>query len=326
MGVARLASVGRPVAISGVVFPVLAGVAAWLPGVGLDGCARAGSWAWGPLTGIAVAVAAIMLDGRRTVVLATGVGFLLGCLLAIREVGPGYPGCTQEALSVMVVDAAVLLGLVAYRTQVTRTWTLGRIQRDAAHADLVAAAHARAVSGTRRELLALAMRVAEPVLSGLAEGRLDPADPEVRADCARAEATLRAVATIPVADPGGAGQRLTGLVVAAHERGVELTLSLNADLDQDVDLVRRGADMLSAALAACPSGSTARVTVLQSEADLIGLILIDARPTSGPDAGAAGSSGDPAIVSQLAGSLRTQGWSVTELGGELLAETRWGAG
>ncbi len=84
----------------------------------------------------------------------------------------------------------------------------------------------------RQAMLGFARSVSEPVMVGLAVGD----GPRGRGHCARAaqaEGILRALTAMPVGDPGGAGQALTGLVLWAHDRGIALTLTLNADLDQD---------------------------------------------------------------------------------------------
>jgi hypothetical protein len=327
--VAHLRMKGRSVVIAGWVYPVLAVVVSWAPAMTLVGCGRSGSWNWGPLAGIGVASAAIMLDRRRWVLIATVAGYVLGNLQPIREVGPGFPACSQESLSVLAVDIAVILGILAYRRQLARAWGIGQRQHEAMRADLAEAARAHRASETRRGLMDIALRVAEPVLAGLASGELDPADPAVREEAARAERILRSLAAIPVGDAGGAGTSLTDLVLAASDRGVALTLSLNAALDQDPRTVLRAAGMLAAALDECPSGSSAQITVLQASGGLKGLVLIEVPALAMAVVHGAEDSivGDPTSrerqLATMAGTLSGQGWTVTVVGDEILAETTW---
>ena len=215
------------------------------------------------MAGIAVVTMAILLDRRRWVSVASVGAYVLGNLQIVREVGPGSPECTQEAFTVLAVNLALVLGVLAYRRQVTRAWQEGRREYEIMVLDLAEAARVEQALRTRRQLLDVALRIAEPVLLGLSRGELDPEDPAVRTEAARAEQILRSLTAIPVGDPGGTGQEMTGMVVSAHERGIALTLSLNIGPDLLPEFVRRNARMLAGALDACPPGSTVQVTVLQ---------------------------------------------------------------
>jgi hypothetical protein len=140
---------------------------------------------------------------------------------------------------------------------------------------------------------------------------------------------------VPVSDPGGAGQALTDLVLAAHNRGLDVTLRLNADLDQSPYLVHAGTGMLGQAVGLCPRGSSVQITVLQTGSGLQGLVLIHpgahvalrdpawVELPQGHTTGSAGGTGGAAPGSPLAGSLAAAGWTVTVVGDEVLAETRW---
>jgi hypothetical protein len=316
-----------------VLYPTLALLGTWFTGFGPEGCARVGSWWWGSLVGIAICVAAILMDGRRLVALAGAAGFVAGNALVARGLGPGTSGCHPDVVVDTLVALAGLAGLWAFRGNLIQTWVLASQQRGRlAHEHARAAAAAEAVRA-RQAMLGFARSVAEPVLAGLAEGDLDPGDPQTRAAAAHAEGVLRALTAVPVADPGGAGQALTGLVLAAHRLGLELSLNLHADLDQSPELVLTGAAMLDQALVLCPRGSAVTVTVLQSGRGLAGLLLIDPRPCSphpdpaspAPPAPDAPSSGpeDGHQPAELASALSAAGWTVTMVGDGVLAETRW---
>ena len=338
-GVAHLRMRGRPASPPGLVYPVATMLATWAPAVTLEGCSRSGSWNWGPLAGIAVLSAAILLDRRSWVIVASVAAYVLGNLRIIAEVGSGAPACTQEAVTVLVVNLALILGVLAYRRQLTRAWGDGRRQHDAMLAELAGAARAEQVLRTRRELLGITLRVSEPVLLGLSRGEMDPGDPDVRAQAARAERILRSLAAIPVGDPEGAGRALTDLVLSANDRGIALTLSVSAGLGHRPGDVRGRASMLAGALRACPPGSAVQVTTLRIPAGSHCLVLIDPRTAgavrAGPG-GAARTSEDPGRVLStgsdgsdqhetvaLVQTLEAAGWTVTVVGDEVLAEVRW---
>jgi signal transduction histidine kinase len=311
---ARMVAVGRarwriPVAA----YPLAALVGTWLPGLGQAGCLRVGSGWWGTLVGIAVGIAAILLDGRRRVALAAAAGLVGGNLLITAGLGPGAADCGMDVLVDTLAALAGLAGVWAFRRAAATAWATGRAEQALLATERARAEQADEAVRTRRELLGMARQVAEPVMAGLAARTLDPREGPVRAEAARAEGTLRALAAVPVSDPGGAGRALTQVVLAAHARRIALQLDLNADLEQNPATVARGAAMLEEALAACPSGSSVRITVLQGEDGLHGLVLIT------PDPGPPSAGPDPDLVARLGRS----GWQVTEVGAQVLAEAVW---
>jgi hypothetical protein len=312
---ARMVAVGRARwRIPVVAYPLAALVGTWLPGLGQVGCLRVGSWWWGTLVGIAVGIAAILLDGRRRVALAAAAGLVGGNLLIEAGLGPAATDCGMDVLVDTLAALAGLAGVWAFRRAATRAWATGRAEQALLDTERARAEQADEAVRTRRELLGVARQVAEPVMAGLAGRTLDPREAPVRAEAARAEGTLRALAVLPVSDPGGAGRALREVVLAAHARHIALQLNLNADLDQAPATVARGAAMLEAVLAGCPSGSSVQVTVLQGEDGLHGLVLITPGPGQSPGAGPDGD---------LVGQLGRAGWEVTEVGQQVLAEAVW---
>jgi hypothetical protein len=277
-------------------------------------------------------VAAILMDGRKRVAIAAAVGFAAGNALVALGLGPGTSACHPDVLVDTFVALAGLAGLWAFRRQLIRTWELASEQQAMLAREQSRAAAAVEAIRARQSMLGIARSVAEPVLAGLAAGELDPADPATRARAARAEGILRALAAVPVSDVGGAGQALTGLVLSAHDRGLELTLSLSADLDQSPDTVLEGAGMLDRALGSCPEGSAVQVTVLQADHGMQCLVLIDPRTpvqrrgglvpaASQRCAGDDGAKHD--WTGRLDRTLAAEGWTVTVAGDEILAETTW---
>jgi signal transduction histidine kinase len=301
--------------LPGAVYPVLAALGAWLPGLGQTGCVRTGIWWWGGMVGFIVAVAAILLDGRRAVVVGSAVGVGVGMLAASSQIGPGNPSCVHEAQALLGLYAAALLAVVAYRNTLARAWRAWASQEAAMRADLAEVMRAEEAGRTRRDLLGVARTIAEPVLSGVASGRLDPSEPDVRARSALAEATLRVLGTLSTATSGDEQRKVTSLALEAHERGIVVHLVLAIDPGQPAALVARGIAMLGVALSACPDHSTARVTILQSGDGLAAMVLVDL--PEGRDA-----PGESAVAS-LAARLSDEGWSTTVAGDQVLAEAFW---
>ena len=275
---------------------------------------------------------AILMDGRKSVAVAAAVGFATGNALVALGLGPGTAACHPDVAVDTFVALAGLAGLWAFRRQLISTWELASEQQAILAREQSRAAAAVEAIRARQSMLGLARSVAEPVLVGLAEGELDPADPATRARAAQAEGILRALAAVPVADVGGAGRALTDLVLAAHDRGLELTLSLSADLDQSPDTVLEGAGMLDRALGSCPEGSAVQVTVLQADDGMRCLVLIDPRTSverndrlvhaaSQPCPGDGGATHES--TGRLDRTLAAEGWTVTLAGDEILAETTW---
>jgi hypothetical protein len=271
------------------------------------------------------------MDGRRPVVFAAAVGFVAGNALVAWGLGPGASACQPDVVVDSLVGLAGLAGLWAFRRHLSQTWAMAAERQQVLAQERARAAAAAEAVRARQAMLGFARSVAEPVMVGLAEGGLDPGDAATRARAAHAEGVLRALTAVPVADPGGAGKALTGLVLSAHERGLELALHLNADLDQAPELVLEAAGMLARALALCPSGSAVTITVLQSGGGLQGLLLIGPRPGGSPGPASLNvpeerpsqGHGGPDDTHRLADGLAAAGWTVTVVGDEILAEARW---
>lgn len=314
---ARAVGRGSEAGLPGIAYPVLAAVGSWLPGMGQAGCVRTGVWWWGGMVGLIVAMAAILLDGRRAVIATAAAGLVAGMLAATAQVGPGQPACVHEAQALVGLYGAALLGGVAYRRRLTQVWRAWESGVAATRMDLAEVVRADEAERTRRDLLDRARTIAEPVLAGVAEGRLDPGDPQVRERSALAEATLRVLGSLPMADAGGGAQAVTALALAAHARGICVHLNLAMDPVQSATRAALGLEMLSAALASCPDGSTVRITVLQGEDELTAMVLVE------PPAAVPGGSPAAAVLPAVAARLEDAGWRTTIVGEQVLAETEW---
>lgn len=249
--------------VPGVVYAVAALAAAVLPGIGPTGCARVGGWWWGPMAGLAVIYAAVLVDRRTAVVVSAVTAYVVGMLLVIRDIGDPWAVCSQDAWSVLVFNLAIVGALVLFRRLLVKLWEQGQQIHDSRRADAVAQARAEEATRVRREHVDVAHRVAGPILEALASGQADPLDPRTRDAAGRAEGALRALAAIPPSAPPSQAEALAGLVLDAHARGVALHLSLPAGLAVGEPLdPDPGSPVLAQFVAACSAGSTAQLTYL----------------------------------------------------------------
>jgi hypothetical protein len=266
-------------------------------------------------------MAAILLDGRRAVVIGTVAGVAVGMLATTAEIGPAHPACVQEQLALLGLFSAALLAGVAYRNQLAQAWRTWAAEDAAMQADLAEVARAEEAGRTRHELLGQARGVAEPVLAGVADGRLDPADEQVRRSSALAEATLRALSTLAVIDDGQSLREASSVLLDAHMRGITIHVTVAASPDRPAPRLDAGTAQIAWALTTCPDGSSVRVTVLPADQAVAVLLLAEPPPVWGTsDQGAA-----PAPpVRELAARLSDAGWTTTVVGQQVLAELEWG--
>jgi hypothetical protein len=158
---------------------------------------------------------------------------------------------------------AIVGALVLFRRQLEALWNRGHQIHESLRHDAVAQARAEEAARIRQEQIAVAQRVAGPILTDLATGQADPMDPLAREDAGRAEGALRALSAIPPALPPDQAHALAGLVIGAHDRGVALHLSLPSHLAPGNMLEPDPAsEVLAEFLAACPPGSAAQLTYL----------------------------------------------------------------
>ncbi len=161
----------------------------------------------------------------------------------------------------------------------------GIAARRAALASRAAAerAAAAAVQEDRRERLALLETEALPLLRGIAEGSLDPADRQVRDRCARHAATLRHTLTDRARNGGGLLAELEPALRAAKARGLLVKVQVVGDPGNPVG------EVADAALAAVDSVMRAlpphpvTLTVLESGEEVELYVIFDGPLRAIPD-------------------------------------------
>jgi hypothetical protein len=163
--------------------------------------------------------------------------FTVQGVLLIREQGLNLLSLSQLGAAGYII-AAIMIGFAALRP--TLDLHVGMAARQASLASKTAAerAAAAAIRQERHGRLAMLEREALPLLRGVADGTLDPADDGVRERCARHAAALRRALTdgsyIDGASIDGArrGELVTGLdraLRAAAARGVPVTVQVIGD-------------------------------------------------------------------------------------------------
>ena len=198
-------------------------------------------------------------------------------VLGLTSLGMARLAATAYTLVVILVVFAALRPAV--RTYARMAGRLAALEnRSAAERASVAALHA-----DRRRQLALLEADALPLLRGIADGTLDPADGEVRARCGRHAATLRQALVERAHDTGGLLAGLEPALRAAQDRGVPTEVRVVGDPG------RPGQEVAGATLAAVggvisvlpPHPVT--LTVLASTDDVELYMTFDQPPVTAPD-------------------------------------------
>jgi hypothetical protein len=154
--------------------------------------------------------------------------FTIHGALVIGVAGAGAASLTQIEAGGYVL-ATILFAFAALRPTLAMHTRISA--RRAALASRVAAerAAADAVRAERRSRLARLEHEALPLLRGIAEGRLDPADAGVREQCARQAAALRDSLTGPAPEAGRLVAVLGPALKAAEARGLQVNVQVIGD-------------------------------------------------------------------------------------------------
>jgi hypothetical protein len=212
------------------------------------------------------------------------------------------------------IIAAVLIAFAALRPTLDTHVTMAVRQAALANRAAAERAAAAAIKQERRGRLAVLEEEALPLLRGIADGTLDPADSGVREQCARHAAVLRDALT----DGAPAGELVATLqptLRAAGARGLPVTVQLIGDPGSPAAPIARAVlAAIEAVLGALPPHQT-RLTVLAAGDDIELYLIFSAPLRATPDLTRVGND-VPAAA----------GWhaalNVTETGGGFL-EVSW---
>ncbi|MCW2893137.1 MAG: putative signal transduction histidine kinase [Actinomycetia bacterium] len=201
--------------------------------------------------------------------------------LVLREQGLNRLSVSQLGAAGYII-AAILIAFAALRPTLDTHVTMA--VRQAALASRAAAerAAAAAIKQERRGRLAVLEEEALPLLRGIADGTLDPADSGVREQCARHAAVLRDALTEGA--PGGElVATLQPTLRAAGARGLPVTVQLIGEAGTPPPLVARAVlATVDAVLGALPPHQAA-LTVLAAGDDIELYLTFDAPLRSAPD-------------------------------------------
>lgn len=245
-----------------VCYPLAVLAATLLPGIGMAGCARIGWYWWGPLAGLVVLVAVVLIDGRAMAVVLAVAGYATAFAMVFTMTSGIDATCSAETVSILVLDLGIVAAIAALRRALIRqSRAAEQLWITASQAELAMVDSRTRFQVRGRELQRVA-GIARPLLAGIAAGQLDPADPQTREAAGRAETALRAVNSVPP-ELGVIGAGIADAVVAAAARGATVSVLVTATSPPDDQTsAERAATHVLAWGARLPAGQAAQVTVL----------------------------------------------------------------
>jgi hypothetical protein len=220
-------------------------------------------------------------------------GVFLGCHLAVTVAqllaveAPSRPvaaGMAVSVLSTSLFQMTIAAGVKLLLKSSTAVGEALKVQERVATRIAVAT---RIHAGQRRRYTELNATVL-PLLTGLADGTLDPEDEEVRRVCALEAARLRRLFAESDYSFDPLLHELRACIDVAEGNGTAVALAVRgAPLDLPLELRRALIDPVIAALAAAQR--TARVTVIRGEDQVRVGVVVDARRVELPQAAACGA-------------------------------------
>lgn len=241
-------SVPIPWFVSGLLV-LAAGLVAYLPASGTPGCARIGLGWWGSLGGTFCVVMLVLLSGQVVWIVAGCVTYLIGIAALIVQITPEGVACVVDSMpAILMTDVAFVLALVAFRRLLIRYGDQAeRSQAETAEA-MKRVVAMREHERVRMVNLERVLKAVRPLLSGLADGSIDPSDQTVRLRCANDETYLRSLIQIDP-DQEALGFVLTDAVQTARSQGRSLSIrSAERVAEPRVDALRRIHEILSAVI------------------------------------------------------------------------------
>jgi hypothetical protein len=219
---------------------------------------------------------------------------------------------TGLAKMLVVSYGIAVLQLTLYAGKWGLESTVRRFARDRTATELVRAAKQAAEQAhiARQDRYATARAAAGEVLTGLADGRLDPADPSVRQRAAAAAARLRRLVTETDDVPDPLVHELRAAADVAERRGVAVTVDQVGVLPT-VPLQVRRALTDAPAWAVAAAGTHARITVV-SNVESVTVAVVGDASIDQP------RSDEPVTVRHDDVMVR-----VDQEGGQIWVETRW---
>lgn len=201
--------------------------------------------------------------------------------LLIHAAGLNSPSLSRLAAAGYIV-ATVLAAFAALRPALDARADAAARQSAMVNNAATERAATAVIRQERRGRLAMLERDALPLLRGIAEGTLDPADPDVRRECARQAEALRR----SLAGTGTSGDLVAGLqpaLRAAAARALPVTVQVVGDPGAPPPPVARAVAAAVGAVLGGLAPQQAMLTVIAAEEDTELYLTFGARPEPMPD-------------------------------------------
>jgi signal transduction histidine kinase len=251
-------------------------------GAGAPICSRVGNWWWGPIAGLCVCVAVVLIDARSISIAAALLGYLGGILWGLQRSFDTSPGCEREAAALALLDVVVVCAVVFARRSIGAEWAALTIRREETWRVSREAAIDDAAEIVRHTATGQAKRLAITILRQIAEGSLDPRSAEARRLCERAETSMRSLMSIPPS-MGRAGQILAEFLMLGQSRGYDLTVSCAVESDSPHHLSPESENQiwegLTTALGELDRRTPVALSTVVGRSSLV--VLVSARVVSG---------------------------------------------
>jgi hypothetical protein len=223
----------------------------------------------------------IMSHSARVWIPVALLDFAVEGVLVVRAQGLNLVSLSQLAAAGYII-AAILIAFAALRPTLDTHVTMAVRQASLASRSAAERAAAAAIKQERRSRLAVLEKEALPLLRGIADGTLDPADTGVRQQCARHAAVLRDALT----DGAPGGELVATLeqpLRAAGARGLPVTIQLIGDPGTPPPPVARAVlATVDAVLSALPPHQVV-LTVLAADDDIELYLTFGALLRAAPD-------------------------------------------
>lgn len=177
--------------------------------------------AWGPDGAAVLVLIVCMLVLGWSGPLWAIAGFALGLGLPLVALDTAGDNCVATSVTVLAIEIGTVLVIYAVGALLRRTWAMAAAFRSRSNVAQAAAAEADARDRARSARLRWTVSRAGDLLRRIAEGDLDPADPEVRGEAGEMEAALRSLLTLDAA-LGPLGDLIAESITDAMDSGRRL--------------------------------------------------------------------------------------------------------
>jgi hypothetical protein len=226
-------------------------------------------------------VLVVVSHSARVWVPASLLVFAVQATLLMREQGLNLLSLSELAAAGYLI-ATVLVAFAALRPTLDVRARMAAQQASLASKSAAERAAAAAIRQERRSRLAVLEREALPLLRGIAGGSLDPADKDVREQCARHAAVLRRALT-DGASGGELVARLEQALRDAATRGLPVTIQLIGDLGTPPPSIARAVQATVNAVLQVLPPHQAVLTVLAAGDDIELYLIFSASMHAVPD-------------------------------------------